>query len=516
MADFTGAQYTVDEVLAGIKKNQITGLPPSNLTVKSVRVGDGKATISWSVPAKTVVDGQVLQTTGGIMIRRKLGEAPRSITDGDQVLISTDTVGSFEDNGLVNDQEYFYRFFPFSDHGVYNLNPENVVSAVPKAYVLYGFTIDKNNSDPAGRVAYTDMAVGFTPARNNPSTGAFEPGSWTEGIFFRQNNHAWMVKSDGTPDYMLDDNDYTKKAGSGEASDVSNSSYDGNAMARFDTVWIKQTEEGSLQKVQICNIQLDEGFHAYAHTREDGTIMDYIWLSCFKGSLVGSKLRSLKGLTPCNSKTGTDEITYAGNNGSLWDTQTWSQINMVNMLLILMGKSTNTQAVFGYGHYNGGSSASNLLKTGTISNKGAFYGTSGNAAMKVFHIENYYGDIWNRIRGCVTNGSKQILVKMTPPYNTTGDGYTNTGITPGGTSGGYISAAKMTENGLIPQTAGGSETTYFCDGLWFNASCYALVGGGCSDGLKVGAFCLSLNFAVSRTYWSIGAALSCEQPSLAA
>lgn len=153
---------------------------------------------------------------------------------------------------------------------------------------------------------------------------------------------------------MLDDNDYTKKAGSGEASDVSNSSYDGNAMARFDTVWIKQTEEGSLQKVQICNIQLDEGFHAYAHTREDGTIMDYIWLSCFKGSLVGSKLRSLKGLTPCNSKTGTDEITYAGNNGSLWDTQTWSQINMVNMLLILMGKSTNTQAVFGYGHYNGG------------------------------------------------------------------------------------------------------------------------------------------------------------------
>lgn len=178
MADFTGAQYTVDEVLAGIKKNQITGLPPSNLTVKSVRVGDGKATISWSVPAKTVVDGQVLQTTGGIMIRRKLGEAPRSITDGDQVLISTDTVGSFEDNGLVNDQEYFYRFFPFSDHGVYNLNPENVVSAVPKAYVLYGFTIDKNNSDPAGRSPtptwpWASLQPGTTPAPapSSPAAG---------------------------------------------------------------------------------------------------------------------------------------------------------------------------------------------------------------------------------------------------------------------------------------------------------------------------------------------------------
>ena len=140
----------------------------------------------------------------------------------------------------------------------------------------------------------------------------------------------------------------------------------------------------------------------------------------------------------------------------------------------------------------------------------AFYGTSGNVAMKVFHIENYYGDIWNRIRGCVTNGSTQVLVKMTPPYNTTGDGYTNTGIKPGGTSGGYINAAKMTSNGLIPQTASGSETTYYCDGLWFAASRYALVGGSCSFGLEVGAFYLNLNNAVSNSNWNIGAALSCH------
>lgn len=106
MADFTGAQYTVDEVLAGIKKNQITGLPPSNLTGKSVRIGDGKATLVWSVPATTTVDGQVLQTTGGIMIRRKLGEAPASITDGDLVLVTSDLSGSFEDTGLENDQTY--------------------------------------------------------------------------------------------------------------------------------------------------------------------------------------------------------------------------------------------------------------------------------------------------------------------------------------------------------------------------------------------------------------------------
>ena len=74
----------------------------------------------------------------------------------------------------------------------------------------------------------------------------------------------------------------------------------------------------------------------------------------------------------------------------------------------------------------------------------------------------------------------------------------------------------MTANGLIPQTASGSETTYFADGLWFAASCYALVGGCCSGGMKVGAFALNLNSAVSYTAWNVGAALSCEQPLSAA
>lgn len=515
MADFTGAQYTVDEVLAGIKKNQISGLPPSNLSSKSVRIGDGKATIVWSVPATTTVDGQVLQTTGGVMIRRKQGEAPQSITDGDLVLVTSQLSGSYEDTGLENDQEYFWRFFPFSDHGIYNINEDNIISATPRAYILYGFEIDKTNSDPDSCVTYTDMAVGFTPAAVDLSTGAFNPGSWTEDVFFRQNNHVWMVKSDGTPDYQLDDNDYTKKL-DGSASDVSNSAYDGNAMARFDTVWIKRSESGNTMKVQICNIQLDEDFHAYAHTREDGSIMDYIWMAAFEGSTISSKIRSLKGLAPTTSQTGANEITYAANNGTLWGTQTWSQINMINMLLVLMAKSIDTQTAFGYGHNSGGSQASHLLKTGTISDKGAFYGTSGNVAMKVFHIENYYGDAWNRIRGCVTDANKQILVKTTPPYNTAGTGYTATGITPGGTSGGYISAAKMTDAGLIPQTASGSETTYFADGLWFAASCYALVGGTCDNGMVVGAFALSLGSAVSSTGWGIGAALSCEQPSSAA
>ena len=249
--------------------------------------------------------------------------------------------------------------------------------------------------------------------------------------------------------------------------------------------------------------------------RSDGSIMDYIWLSCFDGSLISSKVRSLKGQTTMNTQTGTNEITYAKANGDLWYTRTWSQRNLINMLLLLMGRNENTQEVYGYGHYTGGSQASNLLKTGTLSDKGQFCGYSASGkAMKVFHIENWWGNAWERIAGLMYV-SGTIRTKMSPPYNTTGDGYTNTGVTMGGTSGGYCSVTKMTENGRLPVTMSGSETTYTCDGGWFNASQvdYALVGGTCYSGLLVGASCVFLNDLVSYSYWFFGAALSCEQPA---
>ena len=112
----------------------------------------------------------------------------------------------------------------------------------------------------------------------------------------------------------------------------------------------------------------------------------------------------------------------------------------------------------------------------------------------------------------MTNSSVRILVKSTAPYNTTGAGYVDTGVTPGGTSGGFISACKMTEHGLIPTTASGSETTQYPDGLWFAKDCYALVGGASGTALLVGALALYVSHALSAASWHIGAALSCEQP----
>ena len=287
-------------------------------------------------------------------------------------------------------------------------------------------------------------------------------------------------------------------------------------MSKIPLSWLKQWEDTNYYYCNICNIQLTDDYKAFAHMRADGSVMDYTFLSCFEGSLVSSKIRSIKGLTPCNTQAGTNEITYAKANGNLWYTRTWSQRNLINMLLILMACSTNTQEAYGYGYYTGGSSSSpNYLQTGGASDKGQFYGTNATRNyVKVFHIENWWGDVWERIAGLIYDTSGKYKVKMYPNYNTDGSGYDVMSFGVTGTSGGYVSADNMSEHGMLPITVSGSETTYDCDGCWFNTSQsnYALVGGGSSDGLHVGALCVAVNDLVSYSLWDLGVALSCEQP----
>lgn len=471
---------------------------PDMPTIKSATGSDGAVTLD------------IESTTEDALVKLvyKTGSAPTSGTDG--MVVDGLSGGKVTISGLTNLTEYFFVAYAYTN--LRTSSASAAVSAIPKEYTLLGFKINKAESNPQARVEYTEGAVDLTPAKVDLSTGEFNYGSFGE-FWFVKGNKPVMLNSDGTEAYELNPNDYTTKI-DGTASDVANSSFDGNAMSRIPKVYLKMWEDDEYEYCNICDVKLDDDYHAYAHTREDGSEMDYVYLSMFEGSLVSSKVRSIKGLSPMNTQTGANELTYAKANGSGWSTRSWSQRNLINMLLILMAKSTDMQTAFGYGYYTGGSSTSpNYLTTGGASDKGQFYGTNATRNyVKVFHIENWWGDVWERIEGCVTNASKQILVKSVPPYNTAGTDYNNTGVTAGGTSGGYISACAMTEDGLIPKTASGSETTYYTDGLWFAASCYALVGGSSHDGFHDGALYLSVSNAVSAASWTIGAALSCEQP----
>lgn len=239
---------------------------------------------------------------------------------------------------------------------------------------------------------------------------------------------------------------------------------------------------------------------------------DVVYLPMFEGSLINGKMRSLADKRPASNTSGQQEISYCEANGKGWQLDDWSNTAMVEDLLILIGKTTDVQAKYGRGHDSGGSS---LLTTGTLKNKGEFWGANssdGSKAVKFFWLENYYSDRWDRKQGMVTNGSTHICVKMYPPYNINGTGYIDTGIVPSGSSGSYIKTTDISEYGNLPKTLGGASDKYQPDGCLYSPGCFLLFGGECFRGLFCGC-AFALDSGVDAAYGSAGGSPSFKKAS---
>lgn len=385
----------------------------------------------------------------------------------------------------------------------------------------YGMKINKNDSNPATRCTYLFDAAGMTPAAMNYETGLFDIGDWGD-VFFVKNNYPAMVLYDGTEDYKLDPNDHTLKA-DGTESDVSNVNYGGNAMSVFDgtvdgKIWLSQFEIGNYEYIIISNAQYDGTFNDDAYVREDGSHADKLYFPMFGGSYDGTRLRSLAGQTLMYNTNASTEIARAKANGDGWNIGSWSRRNLLNCMLKLMSKTDDSQAAFGQGQTSGYVDDASVnyghLDTGTLKDKGQFYGYNDTThEVKVFFIEKWWGNRWDRINGLLMVGG-EILAKMTPPYNLTGKGFDKVGIKFEGQSSGWQKGTKSSEYGRLPASVGGSSSTYTCDYFWWNAgiTAVALVGGRCNYGAYCGADFLYLNFSASNAHWNIGASVFLEQP----
>ena len=392
----------------------------------------------------------------------------------------------------------------------------DIIYAPKKDGFIYGYRIQENQSNPYNRVTYIKNAVGMTPAHMNFDTNdahnVFDYGSW-EDVWFIRDNHACMLNFDGTVDYYLDDDDYTKKA-DGTASDITDLNYSGNVMAQIPLCWVKRYSKNGYNYVLISDVQNDTSFKAYAHTDADGNIKDYFYYSCYGGYKdTSNRMRSLSGKTMTNKLTAANELTYCRANGTGWCTHTWSQRSLIIDLLVLIGKSTNGQNRFGDG--NAYSTDQNLpvLKTGTLNNKGRFYGKStATTQVKVFHIEKFWGDISDRIAGLITM-NRVVYAKMTPEadgYNTDATGYTNTNITLPSNSNNFTNSMTCTEWGLLPRQTVGASNTYYAD--YFSIATgtkYLCVGGTVRSSTAVcGPFCFTISNDPSSTSEYVGCGLS--------
>lgn len=411
---------------------------------------------------------------------------------------------------------------------------ERVADAIggAKGGIVYGFHIDNSESDPEEKVTYLRDAVGMIPAKMDFGTGVFDYGSWEDAFFMPR---PCMLKSDGTVDYYLKPGDYSKKE-DGTASDVSNTSYAGNAMMEWGRngkkIWMKIAPSNDKKSVDIfiADHKADADFHDWPFHSSNGESVPHFYTAIYNGSVISSTMRSLSGQQVSKTLQASAEVTAAQANGAtMWDIEKKADIDLINALLVLMAKSTDTQTAYGKGLCTGGTEAINdAFRTGVHDAKGLFFGTNSDAiasgsygnAVKVFGMENWWGFQWRRYLGHImVNGVQKLKLTYGKEdgtdcvgFNLTGADYLSEGATPAGTSGGYIDVMHFSENGMLPKNASGDSTHHYCDGLWFNNAITSVPfhGGGSSDGARCGAFCVYLSGTASTAHWSIGAALSCK------
>lgn len=399
------------------------------------------------------------------------------------------------------------------------------VSTLSEERFVYGVHINGTDSNPKTRVRYLANAVGMIPAKMNYTSGTFDYGSWADAFFMPK---PCMLKTNGQVDYYLNENDYSKKA-DGTASDITNVNYNGNAMMEWgdgtNLIWWKiEPDKGNPNSASlyVANYQADKDFKNLNFIDINGNEKAHFYTPIYNGSLdSNNKLRSISGQTVIKSKIASQEMAYARANGTGYEIEQYVDRLLINILLIIMGKSTDTQDVFGRGMNNETTNGEHfLLKTGTMNSKGLFWGeNAGEAGVKVFGMENYYGNQCRRTVGLIlANGTAKV--KLSPSvkdgssatnYNTDGTGYIEIpNSTPSGTNGGYIRDMLYTALGMFPTVITGSSSTYYPDGCQFNIAiiAFAIFGGTLGEEWHDGAFYVSLNDRAGSAGWFIGASLS--------
>lgn len=471
-------------------------------TTYNVTINSNNVTITTDA---TVLEGETLTATNGV------DTETATITNG--VAGFNLAAGEWEVAGIpitvVSGQTYTKKIVVFAYH--YSETDSNPASGdYPSGYDNYGWTPLSMDLASTGAPTYNSW---------NPTGANADKLAW----FFPK---SCMVKYDGTVDYYLDEDDETKKSDGVTASDVANSSYAGNAMIEWGQdgrriYWKIVADSGNNGWTFIVANAEVLGLKPWNHYDINGDSNMHWYEAKYYGSSDGTRLRSISGGTNYVNNAGTTEISIAEANNQtankIWTTGVFCDYMFFALASVLITKNLNFQAALGAGRSASGNNSA--IGQGTMNGKGRFYGKSnGTDGVKIFGVENPYGNLWRHIRGLINiNGSYRI--KMTydqtdgstvDGYNTDGSGYINAGSIGTTATWVYPKHDIVRDNCLLAQTDGGSETTYYCDGTYLVASgtAYAMVGGDWSSGGFAGPFNVHLGSAVSAGTTRSGAALS--------
>ena len=389
----------------------------------------------------------------------------------------------------------------------------NILATEP----VYGFIEHNAILAPGSRIEYIGLNKNYSPIEVTMG-GGFTLNEWAEFPWLK-GNKPWMVKADGSADYRLNEDDYSKKE-DGSNSDVANTSYNGGAFAWCPKIYKREYTVGDDRYV-LFRFEKADGFEAVGFIDSSNNELEGVWIPMFYGSIVSDKMRSTSNLQPDYGKATAAQKTAIDAFGSRARFFGGPIICTLIDLEIMFAKTTDLQTAYGKGNCSGYDASiedtHGVLKNAVVGG-GLFYGTDdGTSLNKIFHsiVLGSYQQYMRDPYTLVING--RFKVSKNYAYALDGSGYLDTGIDvpqPSAAGWAYPHRYRSVPGfGHLPTSPyNGSSATGGCDGLYRSTTqssmtAVALRFGDCNDGLCVGGRCVRVDHTAPVANWAIGSAL---------
>lgn len=348
---------------------------------------------------------------------------------------------------------------------------------------IFEFIICMDNS-PSLAIEYTGSNKNFKRAYMDYSSNSFNYGSWKNTWLMKAFKPCILSSSGYVTSYLNPDNLLEYSDGRDASSELSSGS--GNAMVEIDQIWIKEVQESEYRiHIYLAPYRVDDSYDCWTHYNRNNDLVDHYYHAMYQGSTSGgSTIRSLKGQPTYSGVTNETLRNYCRNNGSRYDCQEWSFRRLLQYCLMLIGQCTDSRTTFGHGYLNELYTPGNVY-TGGNEEKGLFWGSNNTSShVRVFGIEDFWGNISDLINGLCTNGPDYLYLKMTPgSADGSGSDYTDfiddhsnyhqisrpMGSSSSSSKGGYTNKMKVIPGyGLFPVSFDGSQrSSVFYDYLSF-------------------------------------------------
>ena len=282
-----------------------------------------------------------------------------------------------------------------------------------------------------------------------------------------------------------------------------------NVMIKFPVRWIKMTKSWSTVTLSITEEQNKDWYQYYAHSTgalsNPWTPKKAFYLGAYKWYNSSNVIKSWSGQSPTWSVSQANFCTYAKNNWTWYNIEWFYQRMYINALYMMKYWNAKSQNVVGKW---ASSTAARTWWTNSQTNA-TYWTTSTSQQMKLFWLEDRWGNYAEWIWGCYTNNSKQLYV-MLSWWSWASSWWEWTWITISNWSYQCLSSISWENKAMFAPLStvnNYSYNTYYCDGVEVYAGRLAYWWWFGWEWEACGAFRISFSYAAGETYAYFGTRL---------